>query len=569
MEFIRAEERYDVAILGSGLGGAMLAAILAKQGHSVLLLEKGTHPRFAIGEAMLPQSSMLMWILGERFGVPEIQHLSNSLSIRQHVSASCGIKRTIGFLYHEDGQRQNPAKSHLLVPPATPLFSESHLYRQDVDLYMVNAAIRHGAVYREKIEVTDLEISDEEVLLRSSQGEEFHARFLVDGTGHRSLLADKLDLRETPTRLRTRSRSIFTHLKGVRAYDETLREDEHLGLSARWYEGTLHHVFDGGWFWVIPFDNHGETGANPLCSVGLTLDIRKFPDRGLSPEQEFREIVARFPSVAAHFEGAEAVRPWVSTGRLQYSSTRSAGDRWFLLAHAAGFVDALYSRGLISTFETILALVDPLLQSLGDDHFTVSRFAYTESLQSALLDANDRMVNSSYQAFAHFPLWNAWVRLWLSSTLFGDLRLFRICLKYLESRDASVFDGLQDDPLPRTSKPGENLAEDLLDAGEALLAAVEEGMISADEAAERIFELLHLAPLPPVHGWGDPEQLHLDFTPEKLMRMIGWGKTEAPAELRDRMFDFNMAVLGGMSDKAPAPVPPVLSHRDELALAMA
>jgi FADH2 O2-dependent halogenase len=568
MESLCAKERYDVAILGSGLGGAMLAAILAKQGHSVLLLEKGTHPRFAIGEAMLPQSSMLMWILGERFGVPEIQHLSNSLSIRQHVSASCGVKRTIGFLYHEEGRRQNPAQSHLLVPPATPLFSESHLYRQDVDLYMVNAAIRHGAVYRERIDVNDLELRDDEVVLRSAAGEEFHARFLVDGTGHKSLLAETLGLREKPTRLRTQSRSIFTHLKGVKAYDDCLRPDEHLGLSARWYEGTLHHVFDGGWFWVIPFDNHGDKGdaVNPLCSVGLTLDMRKFPDRGLSPEQEFREIVARFPSVAAHFEGAEAVRPWISTGRLQYSSTRSAGDRWFLLAHAAGFVDALYSRGLISTFETILALVDPLMQSLREDRFTAARFAYPERLQAALLDANDRMVNSSYQAFGHFPLWNAWVRLWLSSTLFGDLRLFRLCLKYLETRDGAVFDSLQKDPLPRTAAPGENLAEDLLDAGEALLAAVQEGVLSAGEAAERIFELLHLAPLPPVHGWSDPEQLHLDFTPEKLMRMIGWGKTEAPAELRDRMFDFNMAVLGGMSDKAHAPA---RTERDQLAMAMA
>jgi FADH2 O2-dependent halogenase len=546
----------------------MLAAILAKQGKSVLLLEKGTHPRFAIGEAMLPQSSMLMWILGERFGVPEIQHLSNSLSIRQHVSVSCGVKRTIGFLYHEEGERQNPAQSHLLVPPATPLFSESHLYRQDVDLYMVNAAVRHGAVYREKIDITGLDIAEDGVTLRSNLGEELRARFLIDGTGHRSLLAEKLDLREKPTRLQTRSRSIFTHLKGVRAYDDCLKAGEHPGLTARWYEGTLHHVFDGGWFWVIPFDNYGDKGdaESPLCSVGLTLDMRKFPERGLSPEQEFREIVARFPSVAAHFEGAEAVRPWVATGRLQYSSTRAAGDRWFLFAHAAGFVDALYSRGLISTFETILALTGPLLQALGDDRFAVERFADAERLQSALLDANDRMVASSYQAFAHFPLWNAWVRLWLSSTLFGDLRLFRICLKYLESRDAAVFDGLQDDPLPRTSRPGESLTEDLLDAGEALLAAVDEGMISPDEASQRIFDLLRIAPLPPVHGWADPEQLHLDFTPEKLVRMITWGKTEAPAALRDRMFDFNMAVLGGMADK---PRVPARSEREQLAMAMA
>ena len=193
----------------------------------------------------------------------------------------------------------------------------------------------------------------------------------------------------------------------------------------------------------------------------------------------------------------------------------------------------------------------------------------------ALLEANDRMVASSYQAFGHFPLWNAWVRLWLSSTLFGDLRLFRLCLKYLETRDGAVFDSLMEDPLPRTAEPGMNLADDLLDAGEALLAAVGEGVISAAEAAERIFELLHLAPLPPIHGWGDPEQLHLDFTPEKLMRMIGWGKTHAPAELRERMFDFNVAVLGGMAPGAPAahgpasvPAMPVRTPHEALAIAM-
>ena len=89
-----------------------------------------------------------------------------------------------------------------------------------------------------------------------------------------------------------------------------------------------------------------------------------------------------------------------------------------------------------------------------------------------------------------------------------------------------------------------------------------------DEASQRIFEHLHLAPLPPVHGWSDPEQLHLDFTPAKLMRFIGWGKTEAPAELRDRMFDFNVAVLGGMAADAHAPAP-VRTPREELAIAMA
>ncbi len=557
----QAGDMYDVAILGSGLGGAALAAILARQGQRVIMLEKGAHPRFAIGEAMLPQSSMLLWILGERFGVPEIQHLSKSESIREHVSAACGVKRTIGFMYHEEGKRQDLAKSHLLVPPVTPLVSESHLFRAEVDQYMVDAAVRYGTTYRDRIDVTGLEIGEDEVVLRSAEGEEFHARFLVDGTGYKSLLAHTLNLREEPTRLRTQSRSIFTHMTGVRPYDATLRDDEHLHLRSQWHEGTLHHIFDGGWFWVIPFNNQ-EGAENPLCSVGLTLDMTKYPDRGLPAEEEFREIVGRHPSIAAHFEGATAVRPWVATGRLQYSATQVAGDRWFLLAHAAGFVDALYSRGLVSTFETIHGLVGPLLKMLADDDFRAERLAYPARLQEAILEANDNMVRCSYQAFGHYPLWNAWVRLWLVSTLFGDLRLFRACLKYLETKDAGYFEQLEKDPLPRQFPPGVNPPEEMVAAGEAFLAAVDAGELTADEAAQRIFGMLAAAPLPPVHVWGDPTQTHVDFTQERLVRFIGWGKTEAPPILRDRMFDFDVSVLGGPPPGAPAP-------QEELAGALA
>ena len=176
------QDRFDVAILGSGIGGSVLAAILGRQGFRVLLLEKGTYPRFAVGEAMQPQSSMLMWILGERFDVPEIQNISSTDRILEHVTKNCGVKKTFGFLYHEEGKRQDPAKAHLLIPPATPLVSESHLFRQDIDGYLMKAAVKYGADYRDNTDVVDFEINDDGVVLRTSAGEEFRARFLVDGT---------------------------------------------------------------------------------------------------------------------------------------------------------------------------------------------------------------------------------------------------------------------------------------------------------------------------------------------------------------------------------------------------
>jgi len=549
-----SQEIFDVAILGSGLGGSVLASILSRQGFRVLLLEKGTHPRFAIGEAMLPQSSMLLWILGERFDVPEIQNLSSTEKILANVTPTCGCKKTIGFLYHEDGQRQDPEKTHLLVPPVTPLVSESHLFRQEVDLYMVNAAVKYGTVYRDKTNVTSFEIGEDGVVLRIDGGEEFRARYLVDGSGHKSLVADKFGLRHENPPLRTQSRTIFTHMIGMKNYDDTLEDDEKPGLSRQWHEGTLHHVFDGGWFWIIPFGNV-EGSENPLCSVGLTLDMRKYPHRGVPPQQEFDEIVARFPSIAAHLEGAEAVRPWVGTGRLQYSSTDCAGDRYFLMAHAYGFIDALYSKGLISTFETIHALAPRLIEALRADDFSAGRFDYPRRLQAALLQSNDRMVFNSYRAFGSYATWNAWVRVWLANILFGDLRLFRICLKYLNTGDKAMFALLDEDPLPMTAPAGMNPLEDLHAFGESLLDRMDAGEMTAEQVAEGILQMLTALPLPPVHQWGNPTERHLDFLPEKLMRMIGWGKTEAPEPIM-RMFDFDPSVLGGPApSEAPVAVP--------------
>jgi FADH2 O2-dependent halogenase len=538
-------ERFDVAILGAGIGGTMLAAILARQGKRVLVLEKGSHPRFAVGEALLPQSTLWMWILAHRFDVPEIQHLTRLDSIYEHIGPTCGIKRALGFVYHEEGQRQDPLQSNLLIAPSTPLTTESHLFRQDIDLYLLNTAIRYGAVYRDHVDVREFDVDDDGVRLRTDQDEEFSARFLVDGAGFRSPLAERFGLRETPTRLETQSRSIFTHMTGVKDYDhECLRPGESPGLSAGWSEGTLHHVFEGGWFWIIPFNNVPDS-KNPLCSVGLTLNMKRHPDTGLPAEEEFFRFVAKYPSIAEQLEGAKAVRPWVKTGRLQYSATGGAGDRYFLMAHAHGFIDALYSRGMITTFEVLSALAGPLLAALDEDKFSRDRFAYAERLQNAMLRQSDRVVNNSYRAFPSFPLWNAWLRVWLIAEIFGDLRLFSICVKYLETQDKTLFDRLEADPLIGCSPPGVDEVTDLVNFAEDILARYERGEMEAEAGAAAILASLDAAScMPPVHGWGDAKDLHLDYLPEKLARTIQWGLTEAPPSIRDRMFIFNPAVLG-------------------------
>src|ERR1700742_2612737 len=93
--------QFDVAILGTGVGGSIIGAALARNGARVLMVERGSHPRFAIGEATIPETTILFRILAQRFGVPELGYLSNYQSVRTHVSAACGVKRNFSFCYHQ------------------------------------------------------------------------------------------------------------------------------------------------------------------------------------------------------------------------------------------------------------------------------------------------------------------------------------------------------------------------------------------------------------------------------------------------------------------------------------
>jgi FADH2 O2-dependent halogenase len=533
-----ASDRFDVAILGSGLAGTMTAAILAKHGFKVLVLEKMAHPHFAVGESMLPQATMGCWIIGERYGVPEIKHLARLDTICEHITKTCGNKRTISFLYHQPNRPQNLELSHLLIPPETPINAESHLFRQDVDMYMLKVAQQYGAQYKDHVDITDFDVGSTGVTLKSGSGETFLARYLIDCSGYRSPVAQKFGLRDD-SKLKTRSRTLFTHMRGVAHYDDTLPADQRPVLSAGFHEGTLHHVFDGGWIWVIPFNNHGKA-TNELCSVGLTLDETKHPRSDLSPQAEFDQILSRYPSIARQFKDATVVRDWVSTGRLQYGSKSCVGERYFLMAHAYGFIDAMYSRGLINTMETINALAGRLMTALREDDFSVERFAFVDRLQATMLEGNDLMVHSSYIAFRDFGLWNAWIRIWLISKFFGDLRLFQACIRYSDSGDKSIFSHMEDDPLPGSSCASVPEVQSWVNQAAAYIGQVEAGTLTSEQATQKVYALLDKNPyLPPVYSWPDPTDRHLEFTPDKMMKTIKWGKMEAPAILRDRLFGFN------------------------------
>lgn len=539
---------FDVIVLGSSISSTSVSCVLAAQGFRVLILDESAHPRFAIGESMLPQTSMWMWIVGERFGVPELKNLAHARSIQREVSTACGVKRAIGFVYHREGRAHDPDEGHQLVPPETPLFAESHLFREEVDHYLLRVAQRYGVAYREHSPVESLEIGDAGVSVETSQGERFEARFLIDGTGARSKLATSLGIREQPARQRTASRSIFNHFKGVGPFDAVTQSDGR--MARQWHEGTLHHVFDGGWMWVIPFDNHAEA-QNRLCSVGLMLREDRFPKTDMGPAEEFAAIVSRFPSVERHFAAAEPIRSWVSSGRIQYSSARSTGARYAMLSNAYAFIDPLYSTGLLSTFEGVHALAVRLIPALREDSFSEERFEYIETLQQHQIDDFDQLIFCAYRAMSHFDTWNAWTQYWLATVVFGDTYVFGHCLRYLATGDMGEFDALEERPGPKADAPFAKDMQQILDRYDALLSRAESGEISWPTAgSEMLAELRAASWLPKdIYRWGEPDARHVDFNPV-FKSWLEWGMSASPTPFRERMFRFDPGVLDRVAEQS-------------------
>ena len=155
-----AGRTYDVAILGTGLGGTLLGAILAANGLDVLLLEQGVHPRFAIGESTIPETTVLLRLMARRYGVREIAHLSNFHATRAHVSPACGVKRNFSFHHHRPGEPNDPRHTNQFLTWAPPFGPDIHYFRQDTDAYMLAVAARRGATVRQQTAIEEIRFDD-------------------------------------------------------------------------------------------------------------------------------------------------------------------------------------------------------------------------------------------------------------------------------------------------------------------------------------------------------------------------------------------------------------------------
>jgi len=155
--------RFDVAIVGSGFAGSLLAWILSSQSMRVLLVDRQQHPRFAIGESSTPLADLLLRKLGKAYRLNELIELSTYANWkRTHPELACGPKRGFSYYHHSVGRPFHETLGHpnslLVTASASDETADTHWFRQDIDAYLVRKAIEAGAEFFDQTQVTNVHL---------------------------------------------------------------------------------------------------------------------------------------------------------------------------------------------------------------------------------------------------------------------------------------------------------------------------------------------------------------------------------------------------------------------------
>jgi FADH2 O2-dependent halogenase len=424
---VREEERCEVAIVGSGFAASLLGRVLAVLGYDVVLLERGTHPRFAIGESSTPLGNLSLERLGIRYGLADCYRLATHGRWLAHFpEIRRGLKRGFTFYRHhpDESFADRGLDSERLLVAASPddALADTHWLRADVDHHFVREAVAAGVDYRDRVELTSAEVASDGVRLRGIRaGEEttfeLRANFLVDASGPGGFLARQLSIPSALDRTETRSALVWSHFDGVR-----LMRDVEPGLPAGPYPddwAAVHHVIDEGWMYSLRFD-HGVTSAGFLLTPRAMSALNASE---MDAASLWRTLLGRYPTIARTFAEATPLMPIAFQPVIQHRLARAAGERWALMPHAFAFVDPLFSTGIAWGLRAVerlaLAFESAAAGSRVPDPRTLTRY---DAALAAEANQIDLVVAGAYEAMSHFDLFAAQAMLYFGAVSFAEMR---------------------------------------------------------------------------------------------------------------------------------------------------
>src|SRR5438128_1335337 len=356
---------FDMAVVGSGFGGALMAMIARRLGRSVILLERRRHPRFAIGESSTPLANLLLEELAWRYELPRLRPLAKWGSWQKtYPQIACGLKRGFTFYHHRFGEpfAHDLDRQDQLLVAASPRdeIADTHWYRADFDHFLVREAQSLGVEYLDQAKLLAVSVGPDSATLhgeREGRRLSIRTRFIIDASGPGGFLQRGLVLPVTSFDNFPRTQGLYCHFTGAKQWAEVA------GRCPEWASGeppypvdnaAVHHVFDGGWIWVLRFNN-GVTSAG----VAATEEVanRLCLAEGAAA---WDRVLERLPTLREQFAGAKAQFSFVHTPRLCFRSGAVVGPRWALLPSAAGFVDPLLSTGFPLTLLGVARLAEIL-----------------------------------------------------------------------------------------------------------------------------------------------------------------------------------------------------------------